>query len=289
MRIANHKGRSVLLTDELALDIEKASKGVFDSALLTPYERWDEFVSWASNVDVAGNALSVAYNRRDLGTPVPRPAQVFAIGLNYADHAAEASLEVPSNPIVFTKYVSSLAGPESEVRVTGDTVDWEAELVVVIGKGGRNISLDEAWHHVAGLSVGQDLSDRTVQWWGPPAQFSLGKSFQNFAPVGPSVVSLNEIDSDHDRNNLRVTCYVQEGEDGDVSVLQDGVTSSMIFSIPEIISRLSEIVELYPGDLIFTGTPAGVGMGRKPAQYLHAGQVLTTTIEGVGTIQQRLV
>jgi 2,4-diketo-3-deoxy-L-fuconate hydrolase len=190
---------------------------------------------------------------------------------------------------VFTKYVSSLAGPTATVRITGDEVDWEAELVVVIGRGGREIATAVAWEHVAGLTVGQDLSDRTVQWWGPPAQFSLGKSFEGFAPVGPTVVTLDEIDKAHDRNNLRITCSVQDKPDGEPRILQNGSTGSLIFSIPEIISRLSTIVELYPGDLIFSGTPAGVGMGLKPPQYLHVGQTLTTEIEGLGTLRQQFV
>jgi len=190
---------------------------------------------------------------------------------------------------VFTKFASSLAGPESTVRVSGDQMDWEAELVVVIGVGGRRIPTSTAWDHVAGLTVGQDLSDRTVQWWGPPAQFSLGKSFEGFAPVGPAVVTLDELSEDHNRDDLRIICAVQDAPDGEHRILQDGSTSSLIFPVPEIISRLSEIVELYPGDLIFSGTPAGVGMGLTPPQYLRAGQTLTTEIEGLGTIRQRLV
>jgi 2,4-didehydro-3-deoxy-L-rhamnonate hydrolase len=288
VRIGNLDGRSVLVADGRAIDIERASGGKFDSAPATVYNRWDEFVSWARDVNLAA-ADSSPIIPSQLNTPVPAPRQIFAIGLNYADHAAEANLAIPSDPIVFTKYVSSLAGPTATVRITGNEVDWEAELVVVIGRGGREITTTDAWEHVAGLTVGQDLSDRTVQWWGPPAQFSLGKSFEGFAPVGPTVVTLDEIDKAHDRNNLRITCAVQDKPDGDPRTLQDGSTGSLIFSIPEIISRLSTIVELYPGDLIFSGTPAGVGMGLKPPQYLRAGQTLTTEIEGLGTIRQQFV
>lgn len=290
MRIANLSGRSVLLGDTHALDIEGASEGRFDSDPATVYSRWAEFTPWADAIEVDADPRATVFSTADLRTPVPWPKQVFAIGLNYADHAAEANLAIPSDPIVFTKFVSSLTGPDAAVTVTGDTVDWEAELVVVIGHGGREIAEAEAWEHIAGLSVGQDLSDRTVQWWGPPAQFSLGKSFAGFAPVGPAVVSIDEISRSHDREDLRITCTVTEGDDPSTTrVLQDGSTKSLIFSIPQIIARLSAIVELYPGDLIFTGTPAGVGMGRKPAEYLHAGQVLSTHIEGVGSIRQRLV
>jgi 2,4-didehydro-3-deoxy-L-rhamnonate hydrolase len=288
VQIGNLDGRSVLIDDGRAIDIERTSSGRFDSAPATVYNRWDEFVSWARDVNLSG-ADSSPINPSQLNTPVPAPRQIFAIGLNYADHAAEANLAIPSNPIVFTKYVSSLAGPTATVRITGNEVDWEAELVVVIGRGGREITTADAWEHVAGLTVGQDLSDRTVQWWGPPAQFSLGKSFEGFAPVGPTVVTLDEIDKAHDRNNLRITCAVQDKPNGEPRILQNGSTGSLIFSIPEIISRLSTIVELYPGDLIFSGTPAGVGMGLKPPQYLRAGQTLTTEIEGLGTIRQQFV
>lgn len=288
MRIGNLGGRSVLLDGERAVDIEHASNGLFNSAPATVYDRWDEFILWAGSRQFAA-ADSSPFIPSELSTPVPAPRQIFAIGLNYADHAAEANLAIPSEPIVFTKFVSSLTGPEAVVRVTGDEVDWEAELVVVIGRGGRHISADDAWEHIAGLTVGQDLSDRTVQWWGPPAQFSLGKSFEGFAPVGPAVVTIDEVDRAHDRNSLRITCAVQDDVDGEPRTLQDGNTSSLIFSVPEIIARLSAIVELYPGDLIFSGTPAGVGMGLKPPQYLRAGQILTTEIEGLGIIRQRLV
>jgi 2,4-diketo-3-deoxy-L-fuconate hydrolase len=289
MRIGNLEGRSVLLfEDNRAVDIERASDGLFDSAPATVYDRWNEFVTWAHSIDVAPDNY-VPIDPSQLSTPVPRPRQIFAIGLNYADHAAEANLAIPSDPIVFTKFVSSLTGPDASVRVTGDEVDWEAELVLVIGQGGRDITAANGWDHIAGLSVGQDLSDRTVQWWGPPAQFSLGKSFEGYAPVGPAVVTLDEVDAAHDRNDLRILCTIQDTPDDAPRVLQDGSTGSLIFSVPDIVARLSAIVELYPGDLIFSGTPAGVGIGMKPPHYLRAGQTLTTEIEGLGSIRQRLV
>lgn len=289
MRTANLSGRAVLLGTDLALDIENASAGLFDSSPLGVYQRWSEFGTWAESITVDGHALARRFAAADLGTPVPRPAQIFAIGLNYAAHGAETNLGTPKDPIIFTKFVSSLTGPEAYVRLSGDTVDWEAELVVVIGAGGRSIAEADVWNHIAGFTVGQDLSDRTVQMWGPPAQFSLGKSFEGFAPVGPFVVSVDEIAASHDRDDLRISCSLQNGEGGTIRVLQDDSTASMIFSVPEIIARLSGIVELLPGDLVFTGTPAGVGMGRNPAEYLHAGQILTTRIEGIGTIRQKFI
>jgi 2-keto-4-pentenoate hydratase/2-oxohepta-3-ene-1,7-dioic acid hydratase in catechol pathway len=288
MRIANIAGRTVLLDGATALDVATASEGRFGPEPHAVYDDWDAFSAWAQGADVAGHPAARPYTSADLDTPVPRPSQVFGIGLNYADHAAEANLDVPENPLVFTKFPSSLAGADTEVGLSGDHVDWEAELVVVIGRTGRDIDADDAWDHVAGLSVGQDLSDRTVQNWGSPAQFNLGKSFAGYAPVGPAVVTVDEVRADHDVDALFVRCALED-EHGARTTLQDGNTRDLIFSVPELVARLSAIVELRAGDLIFTGTPAGVGMGRKPPQFLAPGQTLVTEIEGLGTIRQRLV
>lgn len=222
-----------------------------------------------------------------LGPCVGGTRNVVAIGLNYADHAAEASMELPENPLVFTKFPSSLTGADATVRLTGDRVDWEAELVVVIGRGGRDIPKDEAWDAVAGLTVGQDISDRTVQNWGKPAQFNLGKSFENYAPTGPAVVTLDELRSaGHDPAALRIHCEIADEPGGAPRTLQDGTTADLIFPVDELVARLSAIVELRPGDIIFTGTPSGVGLGRTPQVFLQPGQRLTTEIEGLGTIRQ---
>lgn len=229
-----------------------------------------------------------------LGPPVAGMKNFVCIGLNYADHAAESGLEVPENPVVFTKFASSLTGADVTVRLSGDRVDWEAELVLVVGTGGRDIAEPAAWDAVAGLTVGQDLSDRTVQSWGKPAQFSLGKSFAGYAPTGPAVVTVDEVRAGHDPDALRVQCWITDpaegGDAGDAErTLQDGTTADLLFSVPELMVRLSRIVELRPGDLIFTGTPAGVGLGRTPQVFLRPGQRLRTEIEGLGVIRQVFV
>ena len=288
MLIANLAGRLSLLQDHLALDVERASDGEFGPDPQAAYEDWATFSTWASGVQVDGHALAVRFAQRDLGPPVPRPSQVFAIGLNYADHAAEADLQVPEHLVVFTKFASCLTGADVDVRLSGDRVDWEAELVVVIGRGGRDVPVADAWSRVAGLCVGQDLSDRTVQSRGAPAQFSMGKSFAGYGPVGPAVVTLDAL-AGHDVDALRITCEVVDQDGAAPRVLQDGSTADMVFDVPELVSRLSAVVDLHPGDLIFTGTPAGVGLGRDPQEFLRPGQVLTTRIEGVGAIRQRLV
>jgi 2-keto-4-pentenoate hydratase/2-oxohepta-3-ene-1,7-dioic acid hydratase in catechol pathway len=285
VRIANLSGRLVLLSGDRALDVEQASDGRFSSDPQSVYERWSEFAQWAATQDAANGAQ---YETHDLGPAVPRPPQVFAIGLNYASHAGESGLNIPENPMVFTKFVSSFTGADVEVELTGDTVDWEVELVAVIGEGGRGITEQDAWDHVAGLTIGQDISDRTVQFWGEPAQFSIGKSLKGFAPIGPAVVTLDELATIADRSDLSIGCTLTRA-DGSTEVLQYGRTRDMIFSVPSLISRLSALVELLPGDVIFTGTPEGVGLGRTPRVYLEPGQSVTSEIEGLGSIRQRFV
>ena len=268
MRIANLGGRAVLLNGDStrAVDVERVS-GTFTSDPHDVYVHWAEFVTWGAGIDVDGHPDAVDVDRRELSAPVPRPAQVFGIGLNYAEHAAESRMDLPEHPLVFTKFPSSITGPDVTVHLSGDRVDWEAELVVVIGTGGRNISEADAWDAIAGLTVGQDISDRTVQSRGAPAQFNLGKSFAGFGPTGPAVVTLDDVRATADPDALAISCRVSDEDGGEERVLQDGTT----------------------GDLIFTGTPSGVGLGRDPQVFLRHGQRLTTEIEGLGAIVQRFV
>lgn len=283
MRIANVHGRAALVADGLALDIAQASNGALTSDIADLYTHWSEFVAWAEGRDAASDPAAVAFSSADLGAPSPRPSQVFGIGLNYADHAAEAGLAVPTSPLVFTKFPSAVAGPDLDVTLPGDTVDWEAELVVVIGTGGRHIAEDAAAGHIAGYTVGQDLSERTVQWQGGSPQFSAGKSFEGFAPIGPVLVTPGELAHPE---NLRISTTIH-GADGATTVVQDGRTDQLIFGIAALIARLSEIVELRPGDLIFTGTPPGIGAAMDPKRFLQDGERLVTEIEGIGSIEQR--
>lgn len=273
MRIANLRGRAVLLFADGALDIETASGSLFSSDPQALYERFEEFKAWATT---AGVSAAVAYDVADLGAPVPAPRQIFAIGLNYRDHAAESNFAVPDQPVVFTKYPSCLTGPTGQVQLVPGKVDWEAELVVVIGRGGHDITVEAAWDHVAGLTIGQDLSERDLQRSGPAPQFSLGKSFPGFGPTGPAVVSVDELG---DPNDLTIGSILN-GEK-----VQESRTSLMIFSVAELISRLSAVVTLYPGDLIFTGTPSGVGLGHTPQRFIEGGAELRTFIDGLGEMR----
>jgi 2,4-diketo-3-deoxy-L-fuconate hydrolase len=277
MRIANLNGRLSLISQGRAVDVERASAGGFTSDPHAVYARWDEFTEWA-------NALSTEdarpFDVASLGAPSPAPAQVFGIGLNYRDHAAEAGLGLPDEPTVFTKFASSLTGPYGEIELPVPTVDWEVELVAVVGRRAWRVSAEHGWAHVAGLTIGQDLSDRTLQMAGPAPQFSLGKSRPGFGPIGPWLVTPDEFDNPDD---LALSCAIN-GES-----VQKSRTSQLIFSVPELISRLSAILPLLPGDVIFTGTPAGVGVARTPQRFLVAGDELVSTIEGIGELRHRFV
>lgn len=214
--------------------------------------------------------------------PVPRPGKVICLGLNYRDHAAESGVPVPKEPIVFGKYANAVIGPEAPILLptTSEEVDWEAELVVVIGRGGRHISESAALSHVAGYTCGHDVSARDYQLKRGGGQWLMGKSFDTFAPIGPALVTADEIPDPH---TLRIRCVVN-GE-----TVQDSNTSQMVFSVPQMIAYLSHILTLEPGDLIFTGTPPGVGFARKPPRFLHGGDVAEIIIDGLGTLRNPVV
>jgi 2-keto-4-pentenoate hydratase/2-oxohepta-3-ene-1,7-dioic acid hydratase in catechol pathway len=273
MRIANLDGRLVLKYPDGATDVEKASDGRFAADPQAVFARWDEFAAWAGGLQ---EPLAEPFDPGRLKAPAPRPAQVFAIGLNYADHAGESSMPLPPEPAVFTKFQTSIAGPNDEVKLPTATVDWEAELVVVIGRRAVSVDAAQAWDHVAGVTAGQDLSERTRQLVGSPPQFSIGKSFPGFAPIGPEIVTPDEL---ADRDDLEIGCSVN-GE-----IVQHARTRDLIFSVASLIERLSAILPLTPGDIIFTGTPSGVGHARSPQRYLAPGDVLETWISGIGRLR----
>jgi 2-keto-4-pentenoate hydratase/2-oxohepta-3-ene-1,7-dioic acid hydratase in catechol pathway len=176
---------------------------------------------------------------------------------------------------VFTKFPTSVAGPDTVLELPTDTVDYEVELVAVVGRHAYRVPESAAWEHIAGLTVGQDISERTRQLVGPAPQFSLGKSFPGFSPTGPWIVTTDELAHP---DNLGLGCSING------QVMQDGRTDELIFSVPGIVARLSAILPLLPGDLIFTGTPSGVGAARKPPVFLRDGDVLRSWVEGIGTI-----
>jgi len=279
MRIANLDGRLVLLQGDTALDVEDFSDGRFGASPQAVYDRWDEFVSWAAGSEIPSRG--VRFDAARLGSPTPAPRQVIAVGLNYRDHATEAGFAIPDDlPPVFTKFVSAITGPNGTVTLPDGDVDWEIELAVVMGKMASRVHQDRAWAHVAGLTVAQDISERILQMSGPAPQFSLAKSHRGFLPLGPSVVTIDEF---RDPDALRLTSSVN-GE-----TVQDGTTADLIFPVPQLIARLSAVIDLYPGDIILTGTPAGVGMGRTPPRYLRDGDVLISSIEHIGQMRQTFI
>ncbi|ODU06369.1 MAG: fumarylacetoacetate hydrolase [Pseudonocardia sp. SCN 72-86] len=274
MKLANLKGRLVALRDEVAVDVAAASGGAYSPDPQSVYDDWAGFLRWAA--DGLGAADGVPYTQEELGAPVPAPRQVFAIGLNYHDHAAESNIEIPRSPLVFTKFVSSLTGPTGTVTLPPGSVDWEAEIVAVVGRTGNAVSRDDAWDHLAGLMLGQDISERELQSAGTPPQFSLGKSFAGFAPIGPFLATLDEFGRPED---IGFGCTLN-GEK-----MQDGRTSGMVFDIPDLVAALSAVVTLLPGDLIFTGTSSGVGVSRTPQRFLAPGDELLTWADGLGQMR----
>lgn len=279
MRSALVDGRHQLVLETGYLDVETASKGRWGPAPENAFDDWDNFHAWADSASASTAATQPTAVR--LGPPVPQPRQVFAIALNYREHVAEAGRDVPDAPLVFTKFPSCLTGPYDEIVLPTEHVDFEAELVVVIGRRCDAVTEERAWSHVAGLTAGQDISERVIQRAGSPAQFSLGKSFPGFAPIGPHLVSTDEFG---DPDDLELGCSIADGE-----VLQKGRTSQLIFPVPELIARISRICPLLPGDLIFTGTPPGVGAARQPPRFLVPGEALITHVEGVGEMHNQLI
>lgn len=214
--------------------------------------------------------------------PIPDPRKIVCIGLNYSDHAAESGVPAPPEPVLFSKYPTALAGHLDQIvlpRVSKE-VDYEAELVVVIGKGGRHIARERAFDHVGGYMAGHDVSARDWQLNKPSKQWMAGKTFDTFAPTGPELVSPNEVPDPH---NLGIRLRLNG------RTMQDSSTAKLIFGVDVLISYLSQIVTLEPGDLIFTGTPPGVGMARKPPVWLQPGDVVEVEIDSLGTLRNTVV
>jgi 2-keto-4-pentenoate hydratase/2-oxohepta-3-ene-1,7-dioic acid hydratase in catechol pathway len=278
MKLANQDDRLVIVLTDGVVDVATASEGRFGPDPMSVYDDWTSFAAFAA---LAGETAAATGPLPEAGLrcPVPEPRQVFAIGLNYRSHAEESGMTVPDVPATFTKFPASLAGPFDDVEIVGESVDWEVELVVVLGSRADRVAESEAWEHVAGLTVGQDISDRQLQF-AAGMQFSLGKSRRGYGPVGPWLVTPDDLP---DPDDLALGCSV-DGEK-----VQDARTSDLIFSVPRLIAELSAVLPLLPGDLIFTGTPAGVGMARQPPRSLQPGQILESWVEGIGTIRNRCV
>ncbi|SPT51248.1 fumarylacetoacetate hydrolase family protein [Actinomadura madurae] len=231
-------------------------------------------------VELAGESAAVPSADVRLLPPVPDPDKILCIGLNYRDHAAEAGLALPSHPMVFAKFRNSLVGCADPIVLPGipDRIDYEAELAVVIGRTGREIPESAALDHVAGVMTFNDVSARDLQ--NATSQWTLGKSVDTFGPCGPHLVTLDEID---DIADLQLRTRVNE------ALVQDGTTAQMVFSVPELVAYLSRAMTLEPGDIIATGTPAGVGFKRTPPVLLTEGDLVEVEIPGVGTTRNPVI
>ncbi|MFQ5425995.1 MAG: fumarylacetoacetate hydrolase family protein [Gaiellales bacterium] len=275
MKLCNVEGRAAVAIDGRLVDVERASDGRLSSDPMDAVADLDAL----RDLELPGDAPGVDETR--LGPPVPRPQKIIAVGLNYRSHAEEQGTPIPTEPVLFAKLPNALTGPHGDIAIPRgqEQVDFEVELVFVIGKRGKDISESDAWDYVAGYTVGQDVSDREEQFKGLK-QFTLAKSFDTYAPIGPYLVTLDELD---DREDLRLTCSV-DGE-----MMQDSRTSDFIFGLPRMVSDASRICTLEPGDLFFTGTPSGVGVFRDPPIFLRPGTVVESEIEGIGHMVNRCV
>jgi 2-keto-4-pentenoate hydratase/2-oxohepta-3-ene-1,7-dioic acid hydratase in catechol pathway len=235
----------------------------------------DGWLAKAAGVADEGRTMDVR-----LGPPVARPSKLICLGKNYLEHAHEGNFEAPEKPLLFAKAPSALSGPRDPIilpRSCGQ-VDWEVELALVVGREGKRISRDRAWDYIAGYAVMNDVSGREAQFG--DGQWFRGKSFDTFAPLGPALVTPDEIE---DIRNLQLTATVDD------QVMQTGNTGDLVFDIPHLMAYISEDITLLPGDVISTGTPAGVGIFRTPPITLAAGNVVTCRIDTLGELVNPVV
>ena len=274
MRIANRAGRAVFVNaaGDGWIDISRSTGLPTDPLALL--DRWAELSGTAAGDDWQ------PLDATELGAPIANPRQVFALAVNYRDHAAEAGSDAPDAPYVFTKFPSCITGPFADVVLTSNRADWEVELVVVIGRRAERVAAADAWSVVAGLTIGQDISERRLQFRKPIPHLSIAKSLPTFGPTGPWIVTPDEFANPDD---LALRCAI-DGEE-----MQSSRTSAMVFGVGAIIEAISAAVTLLPGDLIFTGTPSGVGSTRDPRRYLEPGNLITSEVEGIGVMRNRCV
>jgi len=246
-----------------------------------------EFFAGGTNALEAAGALAARADAEQvrledvqLMAPVLRPGKILCVGLNYRDHAIESNMAIPEVPTIFLKLPNAVTGPDSEIMLPQNSTqpDYEAELAAVIGRGGKNIRREDWKQHVLGYTILNDVSARDVQL--ATSQWTLGKSFDTFAPMGPAIVTMDEIEDPH-------TLDIELSINGEV--LQLSNTRHLIFKLPDLIAHLSSVISLEPGDIISTGTPAGVGLGRTPKRWLKPGEEIVVKIERIGELRNRTV
>ena len=234
----------------------------------------------SKGVTQAGSGPKVPLADVKLHAPLPNPPRIFAIGLNYRDHAIESGMAIPTTPVVFFKLTTSIIGPGEAIVLPNNSTepDYEAEFAFVIGKGGYRIPASAWREHVYGYTVVNDVSARDVQF--SSTQWSMSKSFPTFCPLGPAIVTADEIADPH---QLAISLEI------DGVQLQNSSTRELVFKVPDLIEYLSSITPLLPGDIISTGTPPGVGLGRNPKRWLRPGETVTVTVEGLGSLTNPVV
>ena len=278
-----------LLDDAHLVDVERASGGAAPADMLALLRAGDEAMAAvrtaleaaASAARAGASASNLIFALADvtLEAPVQRPGKVLAIGLNYRDHATEGGQEIPKRPVVFAKMPGCIIGPGQPVHrpAVSASVDWEGELCFVIGRRARHVTAADAPRYVAGYMNGNDVSVRDWQFHSPT--WMMGKGFDTHGPIGPWLVTSDEVDA----GNLDVRTYVND------VLKQDSNTKHLIFDIGAIIEYITTAFTLEPGDIVFTGTPAGVGVARKPPEFLKAGDVVRVEISGLGVLENPVI
>ncbi|MCH8813672.1 MAG: fumarylacetoacetate hydrolase family protein [Chloroflexi bacterium] len=227
----------------------------------------------------SGSDATIPLSEVTLEAPIGRPGKALAVGLNYRDHAEESGQEIPKHPVVFAKVTTCITGPGKPIHVprVSRAVDWEGEMCIVIGKNARYVAKDDVQDYIAGYMVGNDVSVRDWQFHSPT--WMTGKGFDTHGPIGPWLVTRDEVDGSH----LEVKTFVND------ELKQESNTNQLIFGVGDIIEYLSAACTLEPGDVIFTGTPAGVGVARRPPQFLEAGDTVRVEIEGLGVLENPVI
>ncbi len=279
MRLANLSGRATIVVEGHAIDVATASAGALssDPMVLSDLANHDALRSLAAS---AVAAEWPALDEAQLGAPVPRPPKGYGVGLNYKQHAIESGRDLPTEPHLFAKTENCVCGPFDEIVIPqGLTeIDYETELVIVFGRTCKQATRENAWSFLAGVTCGQDISDRGEQFRPPLKQFTIAKSYDTFGPTGPYLVTADEL-ADPDALELKGTV---SGE-----VMQEANTNDLIFDVPALVVWLSRYITFQPGDLVWTGTPGGVGEAR--GRFLRAGDVVETEIAGIGRMRNPVV
>ncbi|MCI0699781.1 MAG: fumarylacetoacetate hydrolase family protein [Planctomycetia bacterium] len=286
MRLASiltpHGARAALAVSDGYIDLRATDRGL-PSRMKCLLAASPAIRKAAAETAFSKNAVKYATNAVKLLPPVPDPDKILCIGLNYRDHALEGGKAIPAEPVLFGKFHNALVAHGDPIKLpkVAQKVDYEAELVIVIGKTGKHIpNTDSAFEYVGGYTCGHDVSARDWQFRGEEKQWIIGKTFDTFAPTGPVLVTTDELTNPH---KLQIQLRLNG------TTLQNSNTKEFIFGVPHLLWYLSQVVTLEPGDLIFTGTPPGVGIARKPPVLLKPGDVAEVEVEGIGVLKNPVV